>query len=280
MKKIKNKNIKIKENNENNIIFNNFQTNITDDKQIKNKTNVGSTTAKNGFKEEDFLVKKLNEDNKLQKLLEKFTGKNIINDACKIKGNKKSDICISNINIQHKKTKNKQFGQIDRHYVDNLIDKIPELDNCKYMLKNLCELPIDPKTQLCDKKYNIKKINNTNYTEKEINNLIDLIEKNKKNIIQYAFCGYEIEFIPELLSITLFTKNIREKIIFWKMNDIIDYLMNSNVVIKKSKTVIEISNGLTFQRKGGDGGKKEGNNFQFKFIPSNLPLDKALVYDL
>lgn len=284
MKKInnflKNKNIKIKENNDNNIIFTISQTNITDDKQIKNKTNIGSTTAKNGFKEEDFLVKKLNEDNKLQKLLEKFTGKNIINDACKIKGNKKSDICISNINIQHKKTKNKQFGQIDRHYVDNLIDKIPELDNCKYMLKNLCELPLDPKTQLCDKKYNIKKINNSNYTEKEINNLIDLIEKNKKNIIQYAFCGYEKDFIPELLSITLFTKNIREKIIFWKMNDIIDYLMNSNVTIRKSKTVIEISNGLTFQRKGGDGGKKEGNNFQFKFIPSILPLDKALVYKL
>jgi len=284
MKKInnflKNKNIKIKENNENNIIFNKSQTNITDNKQIKNKKNVGSTTAKNGFKEEDFLVKKLNEDNKLLKLLEKFTGKNIINDACKIKGNKKSDICISNINIQHKKTKNKQFGQIDRHYVDNLIEKIPELDNCKYMLKNLCELPLDPKTQLCDKKYNIKKINNSNYTEKEINNLIDLIEKNKKNIIHYAFCGYETDFIPELLSITLFTKNIREKIIFWKMNNIIDYLMNSNVTIKKSKTVIEISNGLTFQRKGGDGGKKEGNNFQFKFIPSILPLDKALVYKL
>ena len=241
---------------------------------------IGSNTAKNGYNEEEYLVKKLNEDIKLQILLEKFTGKKIINNACRIKGNKKSDICISNINIQHKKTKKNQFGQIDRHYVDNLIEKIPELNNYKYIFKNLCELPLDPITKLCNKNYSIKKINNINYTENEINNFINIIEKNKKKIINYAFCGYETNFIPELFSISLFKKDEREKIIFWKMNDIIDYLMNSNVIIKKSQTVIEISNNLTFQRKGGDGGKKEGNNFQFKFIPSNLPLDKALIYEL
>jgi len=247
---------------------------------IKTLISIGSNTAKNGFKEEDYIVNLLNEDNKLQKLLEEFTSKNITNNACKIKGNKKSDIVISTINIQHKKTKNKQFGQIDRHYVDNLIYKIPELKGCEYMLKNLCEKPLDPITKLCDKKYNIKKINNINYTDNEITNLIDLIEKNKLNIIHYAFCGYEKNFIPELFSISLFTKNIRKKIIFWKINDIIEHLMDSKVIIKNSQTVIQISDSLTFQRKGGDGGKKDANNFQFKFVPSNLPLDKALVYDL
>lgn len=236
--------------------------------------------AKNGFREEDYIVNVLNKDNKLQKLLEELTGKTITNNAYRIKGNKKSDIMISNMNIQHKKTKNKQFGHIDRHYVDNLIDKIPELKDCEYMLKNLCEKPLDSITKLCDKKYNIKKINNINYTDNEITNLINLIEKNKLHIINYAFCGYEKNFIPELFSISLFSKNIREKIILWKMNDVIEYLMNSKVIIKNSHTVIQISNSLTFQRKGGDGGKKEANNFQFKFIPSNLPLDKALVYNL
>lgn len=254
--------------------------NLTNNVQIKNNNNTGSNTAINGFMEEDYLIDKLNKDVNLQKLLAEFTGKKIINNASKIKGNKKSDIIISNICIQHKKTKYKQFGQIDRHYVDNLIDKIPELDKCKYMLKNLCELPLNQTTQLCDKKYNIKKINNNNYTENEIKNLIDLIKQNKKNIINYAFRGYEEKFIPELFSISLFTNNIREKIIFWKMNDVIDYILESDVKIKKSETVIELGNGFTFQRKGGDSGKKGGNNFQFKFIPSNLPLNKALVYKL
>ena len=244
------------------------------------KTNIGSIIARNGYLEEEYLVNKLNEDTQLIKLLEEFTGKNIINNAIKIKGNKKSDINISGINIQHKKTKDKQFGQIHRHYVDHLINKVPELENCKYMLKNLCEKPINEETKLCDKKYNIKKINNINYTENEIDNLINLIEKNKRNIINYAFHGSEEKFTPELFSISLFTKDTREKLIFWKMNDIIEYLMKSKVNIKKSQTVIEISNGLTFQRKGGDGGKKGSNNFQFKFIPSSLPLDKALVYKL
>ena len=248
--------------------------------QVTKKNNVGSKTAIDGYKEEEYLVNKLNEDIKLQKLLSEFTGKNIINDACRIKGNKKSDIIISNINIQHKKTKNKQFGQIDRHYVDDLIDKIPDLDKCKYIFKNLCELPINPESQLCDKNNKIKKINNINYTEHEISNFINLIQKNRKNIINYAFCGNDIKFAPELFSISLFTNNVRDKIIFWKMNDIIDYLINGNVMIKKSQTVIEISNGLTFQRKGGDCGRKEANNFQFKFTPTNLPLDKALIYKL
>jgi hypothetical protein len=64
------------------------------------------------------------------------------------------------------------------------------------------------------------------------------------------------------------------------MDDIIEHLLHGKVTIRKSQTVIEISNGLTFQRKGGDGGKKEANNFQFKFIPSILPYDKALIYKL
>ena len=242
--------------------------------------NIGSSIAKNGLKEEEYIVNELNNNNELRKLLEEFTNKNIINNACKVKGNKKTDIMISNINIQHKKTKKKQFGQIDRHYVNYIINKIPDLDKCKNILENLCELPLNPHTQLCDKNHKIKKINNTNYTNNEITNLINLIEKNKKDIINYAFCGFEKEYKPELFSISLYTKNKRDAIIFWKINDIINYLLNNNVVIRKSQTVIEISNGLTFQRKGGDGGKKQANNFQFKFVPTNLPLDKALIYKL
>ena len=50
--------------------------------------------------------------------------------------------------------------------------------------------------------------------------------------------------------------------------------------ISKNKTVINISDGLTIQRKGGDNGKKEANNFQIKFIPTKLKLDNAFIYEL
>lgn len=246
-----------------------------------NPKSAGSKTALGGYKEEEFLVNTLNNDAKLREELKKFIGKEIKNDAKLIIGNQKSDIIISNVNIQHKKTKNKQFGQIDRHYVDHLIEKIPALNGCKNILQNLCELPIDPLTKLCNKKFKIKKLDNLNYTDNEINNLINIFEKNKKDILNYAFNGYDDNYKPDIFSISLFNKNNkREKLIFWKMTDIITHLMDFKIEIKNSKTVIKISDGLTFQRKGGDGGKKQGNNFQFKFIPSSLPLDKAFVYKL
>jgi hypothetical protein len=254
--------------------------NIINEKKILNKNSIGSKIAKNGYAEEDYIISKLNEDNNLRLLFSNFVGKKITTNAIKIKGKKKSDIMISDINIQHKKTKNNQFGQIDRHYIDDLIKYIPELNHCKYILQNLCELPINPITNLCNKNCKIKKLNKNNYSENELNNLINIFEKNKKNIINYAFSGIENKYIPDIFSISLFNNNKREKIIFWKMNDIIKYLMSFNVKIKKSQTVIEISNGLTFQRKGGDSGKKQANNFQIKFIPTKLPLDKALIYTL
>jgi hypothetical protein len=261
-----------------NIVMNNLINLINDKPNVKS---TGSKIALGGYKEEEFLVNTLNSDVKLLEELKKFIGKEIKNDAKLIIGNKKSDIVVSSINIQHKKTKTKQFGQIDRHYVDHLIDKLPALNECKNMLLNLCELPIDPVTKLCDKKFKIKKIDNSNYTDNEINNLINIFEINKKDILNYAFNGYYDDYRPDIISISLFNKNNkREKIIFWKMTDVITHLMNFNVEIKNSKTVIKISDGLTFQRKGGDGGKKQGNNFQFKFIPSSLPLDKALIYKL
>ena len=228
---------------------------------------IKSNTAKNGYNEEIFLVNILNTDIKLLTQFEKFINKKIINNAVLIKGNKKSDINISNIFIQHKKTKMYQFGQIDRHYIDDLIMKIPKIYTCKNILQNLCN--------------KINKINNLNYSEIEINNIINTIEENKRDILNYAFNGYEEKYKPNIFSISIFNKNNKRiKLIFWKINDIFDYLINFFVSIRKSQTVIQISNGLTFQRKGGDNGKKQANNFQFKFVPTILPLDNALVYEL
>lgn len=252
-------------------------------KQLLNeyyRKNLGSIIAKDGFKEEYFLINILNTDHFLLEQLSKFINLKLEHDARLIKGNKKSDITISNINIQHKKTKNKQFGQIDRHYLIDIINKIPKLKECEIILKKLCEKPIISNTNLCDKNYNIKKINTINYTEDDINIFISILEKNKKDILTYAFLGHEEEYKPNIFSISLYDKNKRLKLIFWKIDDIINYLIHFPVKIKKSKTVIEISNGLTLQRKGGDNGYKQSNHLQIKFIPTLLPLDNALIYEL
>ena len=251
---------------------------------------VGSLTAKNGFKEEEYIKDQLNNNIILMLKFQKFLDINIdLNKCCAkvIKGNKKTDIRIGNINIQHKKTKLNEFGQVDRHYAGHLIEKIPELKECELMLKRLCELPIDDETGLCDENSNIVKLDNINYSNEELNKLINIIETNKEKIIKFAFLGYEEEYKPDILSISLFDENDtpcckRQKIIFWKMNDVIDYLvkLENSVKIRDKKTVIEISKGLTFQRKGGDSGKKSANQFQIKFIPSGLPLDNALVFEL
>ena len=148
---------------------------------------IKSNTAKNGYNEEIFLVNILNTDIKLLTQFEKFINKKIINNAVLIKGNKKSDINISNIFIQHKKTKMYQFGQIDRHYIDDLIMKIPKIYTCKNILQNLCN--------------KINKINNLNYSEIEINNIINTIEENKRDILNYAFNGYEEKYKPNIFSI-------------------------------------------------------------------------------
>jgi hypothetical protein len=240
---------------------------------------IGSMIAKNGFKEEEFIVNLLNSNTELLNGLSKFIGKKLEPNARLIKGNHKSDLVISGLTIQHKKTKPKQFGQVDRHYVDDLIECIPKIASCSKILKNLCEKPIDPETNLCKKNSKIKKIDSTNYSKKELQQFVEILENNKKKLLNYAFRGKEKEYRPKLFSITLFDKNNkREKLIVWKMKDIINHLMKYDVKIKDSKTTIEISNGLTFQRKGGDGGKKQANNFQFKFIPTTLPTDSAFVY--
>lgn len=111
----------------------------------KNENSKGRIIAQNGYNEEHFIKNTLNADIKLLKLLEQFTNETELNNAIIINNNSKTDILISNLNIQHKKTKINQFGQIHRGKVDTLINDIPELKNCQTMLKQLCELPIDEK---------------------------------------------------------------------------------------------------------------------------------------
>jgi hypothetical protein len=246
-----------------------------------NKESIGSKTAKGGLNEQEFIKNLINSNVYFRKKINKKFKIKLTEDTHIINGNSKTDICSNGINIQVKRTKNKQFGQIDRHYVSNLIENIPKLKEIEYMLNGICELPIIDVNgkKMCDKTKNIKKISSENYSDEEIENFLNVFENNKKKILKYAFYGIIKDKKPEIYVCSVFSSQ-REYIIIWKTSDIIDEILKNNVAIRKSKTVIEIGKCFTFQRKGGDGGKKCANNFQFKLIPTLISTKKALIFKL
>ena len=86
-----------------------------------------------------------------------------------------------------------------------------------------------------------------------------------------VFLGHNEKYIPDIISCSIFKGKKRHKILMWSTKDVLDYFSLQKCRIRKSGTVIEIGQYLTFQRKGGDGGKKQANQFQFKAIISKIP---------
>ena len=85
---------------------------------------------------------------------------------------------------------------------------------------------------------------------------------------------------PKYLIAVQYVNKIRKKIKFFKMNNIILFLMNKNFEISKSKSVVSLGKSLSFQRKGGDCGKKSSNQLQFKIVISSLDIDTSFEYNL
>lgn len=245
----------------------------------KDKYIVASKTAKNGFKEEDLVIKDINQNLDLFNNLENFVGISL-GKFYKNKGTTKTDITDGNLKIQVKKHKENQFGQIDRHYLSYFFEKIPELTKHKKLLEGMCCLPLLD-NQKCDKSKNIIKLSSKNYTNQELNDLITDLNKEKNKVIQYALLGYDNNYKPDiLLGIEYDKENNRNKMIFYKMNEVIKYLNTQEFKIRKSGTVIELGDTFTLQRKGGDSGKKTANHLQFKLVFSKLKLDEKLIFKL
>jgi hypothetical protein len=243
------------------------------------KKSIGSRTATGGLDEELFIIALIN-DNSLfrQKFLEYFDTKPSEKKAVKVKGSKKTDIGWV-LNIQHKKTKVGQFGQIARHTVDYLLLQIPEFKKIERLLRGLCEIPLID--GVCDKKKGripLSVSENHNITEEMLNTLILLFKTHIKEILKIGFNGLDPLNIPDVLSCSYFKDGDRKKIIAWNVPYVMEYISTQPVSIKPSRTVIKIGECLTFQRKGGDRGKKSGNNFALKIVLSNIPVDKAFIY--
>jgi len=237
-----------------------------------NLSYINSQTAKNGYKEEELVCKDLNIPS-IKEAFAPMLGDNY-NECNRITGNNKCDIQSDNkiLRGQVKKYKKGQFQQLDRHWISSICKNIPELNEASQILKDLFEYPLLPNGTHVDKSKNIKKLCNSNYSQEILDNLLDLFNKCKKQILEYAFYGSSLEIQPEYLFGVEYEKTKRNKLVVCKIEDVITYLEKLNFKISPRKTAILLGDNSTIslQRKGGDSGKKTSNQLQIKLILSNL----------
>jgi len=253
----------------------NLKKNVTE-KTKNNLSYINSQTAKNGYKEEELVCKDLNNEH-IRKELIAILGNDYDECECNSIKGKKSDILSKNkiIKGQVKKYKKGQFQQFDRHWINNIVKYIPELKDASQILKDLFEYPLLPNGTHVDKSKPIKKLCNSNYSQEVIENFLDILNNNITKILEYAFLGTDLEFMPEYLFGVEYVNEKRNKIIVFKITNIIKYLEKLKFKVSKNKTCIILGEQgtISLQRKGGDKGKKGSNQLQFKIILSNL-IDK------
>lgn len=201
------------------------------------KKRINASTAKRGYGEEHWLAKYLEH-------------------GFYVSPDKKGKVDVTNgvINIQVKKSKPGQFQQVARGTVDNLVLKIPELDQVSDKLKERC---VDKK--LFDA------------------SILETLNNNKQKIVEHAFLGYDKK--PDILCVTEWNRGdtLRNQLHFMPMKQVVDSLLCYDFKLRKSGTVIELGPSFTIQRKGGDGGRTSANDIQFKIVPSLLNVKDLLT---
>jgi len=202
---------------------------------------VNASTAKRGYSEEKWVASYIENDFQVN------------NDR-----RSKVDLTNGRLNIQVKKSKAGQFQQISRGTVDNLVAVIPELRPIESLLKERC-------------------------VQKQHFNpdIIDTLNLSKREILEHTLLGHG-DLKPDVLCVTEWDKKdaVRTKIMFVAMKDVVESLMQYEFSIRESKTVVELGPSFTFQRKGGDGGRRSANDIQFKIVPSLLDVIYPVVIDL
>lgn len=140
--------------------------------------------------------------------------------------------------MQVKKYKQGQFQQLDRHWISDFIENIPKLNCVSKILKDLVEYPLLQNKTHVDKSKSIKKLSNTNYSQKTLDNFLESLNNSKKQILEYAFFGVNMELIPEYLSGVEYKNKIRNKLVIFKIRDVINYLEKLDFKISPRKTAI------------------------------------------
>ncbi len=242
-----------------------------------------SLTAKEGYSEEQRVCHDLNTCSEFRSKFGAFSGEVHNTTFKQKKGTTKIDIYNDEFGIQVKKTKKDQFGQIARHNVELIINSIPQLKQCETLLKNMCEIPLSADKKFVDKTKSRIPLRNDTYSDEELSTFINVLNQNVTRIVEFALLG-DTEDKPQILIEVLYDRKTRnrDKIIVYKMEDIINYLKCQKFTISKSGTVIKLGDSIiTIQRKGGDTGRAASNQLQIKGIFSKLDkIQNKLVWKL
>ena len=129
-----------------------------------------------------------------------------------LNGNSKVDVRNEDIRLQIKKYTNRGFGQLDRHWVKDLIGSIQELKPIEKILVSLCELPLCEDNNKCDKSKSVIKLCSSNYSDEELNIFLKTLNNSKRDILEYVFYGNEIDKKPDFIIGIQYIKDKRSNI--------------------------------------------------------------------
>ncbi|MCX7736352.1 MAG: type II restriction endonuclease [Candidatus Kapabacteria bacterium] len=239
---------------------------------------VGSKTAKNGFKNEDDIVNKFNNWQKDKDAQEWLIIMNYdLNEiefvkAIKISGYKtdvqvqvtiklKSSIDVQNIQVKLVSNP-KGFNQIDKHLIDHYVElwNIPE--KITYFLK-LYTGEIKPIFKITKDK---RRMLANEFSAEEQSIILEWLRKNQSMIVSDLLKGRGKFAAEWFLVAQKIHKNARW--ILKPMNFCLNFFGNGEVKITPRGN-FKIAK-ITMQRKGGDAGRKTANMLQFKINPAEL----------
>ncbi|EAJ6850102.1 type II restriction endonuclease [Campylobacter jejuni] len=246
-----------------------------------NKVELGSNTAKNGFKNENFVVNTFNnwQNDTLAQSWLKAMNYNI-NDiqnvkAQKIKGNFKADVQVvilvqiklQNLqdvqNIQVKLVSNPQgFNQVDKRWLKNY----NELWNFPSELLEILQYFTGEKSPKIKNPKDKRRMFLTEFTKEEQEQVINFFIKNQALIVNDILKGRG-QFASEWFLVILKIEKQDLKWLLKPINEVINFY--SGEVLITDRGSLKIGK-ITMQRKGGDNGRISANMLQFKINPCEL----------
>lgn len=245
--------------------------------------NRGSTTAKNGFKNETFVVEEFNnwKESELSQSWLKAMSYNLDKiesvNATKVKGSYKADVQVAiNIeikltnltdiqNLQVKLVSNpKGFNQIDKRWLKSY-NELWDIPSDVYELLQYFTGEKKPKI---DNPRDERRMFVDEFSKDEQQLLLRFFENNKTLIVNDILKGRG-KLSAEWMLVILKLKDAEK--IQWAlepMNKVLNYFGNGEVKITPRGS-FKIGN-ITIQRKGGDNGRETANMLQFKINPAEL----------
>jgi len=245
--------------------------------------NRGSTTAKNGFKNEDFVVYEFNhwKDSEIAQLWLQAMNYDLTDiesvKATKIKGLYKADIqveikieiklkSLTDIqNLQVKLVSNpKGFNQIDKRWLKSY----KELWNIPENIYELLQYFTGEKSPKISNPRDKRRMFADEFSEDEQQLLLKFLNDNKTLIVNDILKGRG-KFSAEWMLVILKLKETDT--IKWALepiNKVLNHFGNGEISITPRGN-FKIGN-ITIQRKGGDNGRETANMLQFKINPAEL----------